>query len=497
MARVFCRSISHSPISNYKVAIIGTGPAGFYTAHHLLHKANGLDINVDFFDRLPAPYGLSRYGVAPDHPEVKNCEEYLDNLMVDYPEQVRFFGNVNVGQDLSLAQLNNHYDSVVLAYGCTGSDNKLRIPGEDLPGVISARQFVNWYNGHPDATNSPKNIPPPLDQIENVTIIGNGNVAIDVARILLADPHLHWAPTDITTAAVELLSKSAVKNVNIVARRGLLESAFTNKEIRELLLLSKELNVQFKAIPSEILDPIRPLAKSLGRVDKRKFTILEKASAEALETPSAPGAKVWSLGFLRSPKEFKISEQNPNLLSATVFEENELVEDKLTKIVGVKPTGKTTTIMNDLVITSIGYKGVTLNGFDTIGIEFDLKNNKLANRDGRLLRHQTDSADEDHNFGYIKGWYTSGWIKHGPQGVIATTMMESFDTADKILEDLSNGIHNEPSTEADILEELPSTCVDWAGWKKINEAEIADGQRLGKTRNKMQNVEAMTQAAHQ
>lgn len=496
IVRIFSRAFSGARALNYKVAIVGSGPAGFYTAHHLFHKANGLDISVDFFDRLPAPYGLSRYGVAPDHPEVKNCEEYLDNLMVDFPKQVRFFGNVNIGEDLLLIQLKNHYDSIVLAYGCTGSDNKLRIPGEDLPGVISARHFVNWYNAHPDSTSGPENIPPPLDQIEDVTIIGNGNVAIDVARVLLADPRLHWAPTDITTAAVDLLSKSTVKRVNIVARRGLLESAFTNKEIRELLQLSRELKVQFLPILNDILDPIRPDAKSLGRVDKRKFTMLDKASAEGSEQDINPRAKAWSLDFLKSPKEFIVNAENPKLLSATVFEKNELIEDKLTKKISVKSTGEKIKIKNELVITSIGYKGVELNGMESVGLAFDFGKNSLANNEGRLLKAQSTGADSDHNFGYNKGWYTSGWIKHGPQGVIATTMMESFNTADKILEDLSNGIHNEPTASGDILKELPAEHVDWAGWKKINDVEIFEGQKLKKTRNKLQDIERMIQIAH-
>lgn len=493
----FLRSFASTALCNYKVAIVGSGPAGFYTAHHLLHKANGLDINVDFFDRLPTPYGLSRYGVAPDHPEVKNCEEYMDNLLAAHADCVRFFGNVNIGKNLTLLQLQAHYDSIVLAYGCTGSDNKLNVPGESLPGVISARQFVNWYNGHPDSENAPLNIPPPLDAIENVTIIGNGNVAIDVARVLLADPHLHWAPTDITTAAVELLAKSTVKRVNIVARRGLLESAFTNKEIRELLLLSKELKVRFVPLPDSILDSIKPNAKSLGRVDKRKFSMLDKASSESSAVEPDPDTKEWALEFLKSPKEFVVNPQRDDLLLATVFEENELHEDKLTQKVSVRPTGKTTSIKNELVITSIGYKGVEIDGFDSVGIAFDHKSNRLVNNGGRLLSQEAQQADPDHNFGYLKGWYTSGWIKHGPKGVIATTMMESFDTADKVLEDLSNGIHNLPTEDSDILGVLPENYVDWAGWKRINDFEVQEGQTLNKSRNKLQSAQRMVEVAHQ
>lgn len=259
-----CFSVSfrnfNQTVPSYKIAIVGTGPAGFYTAHHLLHKAAPLEqfkLKIDFFERLPAPYGLSRYGVAPDHPEVKNCENYLNNIMEDYPaekdsnresnnHEVRFFGNINIGKDITLTDLESNYHSIILSYGCTSDDNQLDIPGSQLPGVISAREFVHWYNGHPDYHSvGAQFTPPQLDKIEDVTIIGNGNVALDVARILLAEPEKHWSSTDISKEALESLFRSNVKNVNIVARRGILESAFSNKEIRELLELSKDQKVRF------------------------------------------------------------------------------------------------------------------------------------------------------------------------------------------------------------------------------------------------------------
>lgn len=489
--RIFTRFLSHSRPLNYRVAIVGTGPAGFYTAHHLLHKSNAIPIEIDFFDRLPAPYGLSRYGVAPDHPEVKNCEEYMNNIMANFSEKVRFFGNVTIGSDISLRQLRDHYHSIVLSYGCTSSDNKLDIPGSTLPGVISARQFVNWYNSHPDSLSNSAHIPPPLDQIEDVTIIGNGNVAIDVARVLLADPQLHWAPTDISLKAVELLSKSTVKRVNIVARRGLLEAAFTNKEIRELIELSKHLKVQFVPVSQEIIDEIKPNAKLLGRVDKRKFSILEKASTTAEEPKK--GYKQWALEFLKSPVAFQAHAEDPNLLIATVFAENQLVADSLTKKVSIKTTEGTTTLKNELVILSIGYKGSALEGFEEVGLAFDPRKNSLVNNGGRLLKSQDSSAD-NHNFAYNHGWYASGWIKHGPQGVIASTMMESFDTADKVLEDLQNGVFNE-APEEDVTKILPKSTVDWQGWTKLNDFELKQGEELNKTRNKVQNIQEMVDIA--
>lgn len=483
--RFALRSLSTSTVTKHKVAIVGAGPAGFYTAHHLLHKSKHIPISIDFFDRLPTPFGLSRYGVAPDHPEVKNCEEYMENLWKDFPDRVRFFGNVNVGKDLSLTQLEAHYNSIVLSYGCTASDNKLNIPGSENRGVISARQFVNWYNGHPDSKQG-HGFVPPLDKVKNVTIIGNGNVAIDVARVLLADPKSHWAPTDIASEAVELLSKSKVKRVNIVARRGLLESAFTNKEIRELLEISKKLNVKFLPISEDILGPLREKAKLFARIEKRKFSILDKASSQVEDSGNAE--KSWSLQFQLSPKLFIANDQDPNLLKSTIFEINDLQEDSLTKKVTVSGTGKELEILNDLVILSIGYKGQELQGFEAADLEFSWKHNRIANNEGRILRLNSEGKEDE--ITYKRGWYASGWIKNGPKGVIATTMMDSFDTADKVLEDLSNDIYIQPKESGDIAKVLAS-YVSWEGWKAIDNFEIEQGKLLGKTRSKLQQIPEM------
>lgn len=483
------------------MAIIGAGPAGFYTAHHLLHKSSPktqFRLKIDIFDRLPTPFGLSRYGVAPDHPEVKNCEEYLENIMESYGSETddnhtaRFIGNVNIGEDISLEDLNEAYHSVVLSYGCTSADNTMDIPGGDLPGVISARQFVNWYNGHPDSYVSDKAFAPPdLHSVEDVTIIGNGNVALDVARILLGDPKNHWKTTDISSEALKVLEKSSVKKVNIVARRGLLESAFSNKEIRELLEMGKTDNIQFEAIEESLLDEIRPRIKSLGRVDKRKMTLLEKYSEMG---PLGALEKKWSLQYLKSPVEFIQNKKDPRLLEATVFRKNQLAYDELLKKTVISlSTEKTETLKNELVVLSIGYKGSSLPGFEDSDILFDSRQNRISNREGRILRaSSTPSKDPEHNFSYKRGWYTAGWIKNGPQGVIATTMMESFDTADKVLEDLANGIHTEASGK-DLLGKLDG--VDWQGWQKLNVVELERGKQVGKTREKVLQRDEMVRIA--
>ncbi|KAK6463380.1 hypothetical protein DFJ63DRAFT_114982 [Scheffersomyces coipomensis] len=477
-------------IQTFKVAVVGTGPGGFYTAHHLLNKSSpDIRFELDFFERLPAPHGLSRYGVAPDHPEVKNCEEYLDNIFSSTKSnhKVRFFGNVDIGKDISLNDLQSHYNSIVLSYGCTSSDNELNIPGSKLPGVLPARQFVNWYNGHPDYYEKDNLfVPPPLDKITDVTIIGNGNVALDVARVLLADPEKHWASTDISEDALKILKTSTVKNVNIVGRRGLLESAFSNKEIRELFELSKEQSLKFTPLDESYFKSID--VSKLGRVDKRKVSIIEKYS-KVSETASDDVDRTWSLQYLKSPVEFITNPDNPNLLSSTKIVMNELVIDDLTKSVKVKPTTETEVIKNELVILSIGYKGSGIQGFEDIGILYE--NGKLFNKDGRILSSESKGKD-DHSVIYKKGWYTSGWIKNGPKGVIATTMMDSFDTADRILTDLSNGVYLEANSDNDITNLLKDKrIVTWGDWKKLDNYELSTGQQMGKSRFKLCNREEM------
>lgn len=519
-ARFLSQSLQarNQQIPTYNVAIVGAGPAGFYTAHHMLNKSSPKDqfkLNVDFFDRLPAPYGLSRYGVAPDHPEVKNCEEYLDKIMEKYSlgvdnHSVRFFGNVNIGKDITLKQLESQYHSIILSYGCTSADNQLEIPGHELPGVISARQLVNWYNGHPDCYSN-KGVtftPPDLRKIEDVTIIGNGNVALDVARILLADPETHWSSTDICSEALKVLRESKIKNVNIIARRGLLESAFSNKEIRELLELSNSNQIKFFPIEDKVLNEIQPFTKKLGRVDKRKVSLLEKFTKQAkeqLDEKIDPNTKTWSLQYFKSPVEFIENSDDATLLSQTKVKINTLKHDPLTQTTNIitssSDDAETQLIKNELVVLSIGYQGSPLIGFEDVNVSFDTKQNRILNHEGRILLSSgsISGSEDEHNFKYKKGWYTAGWIKKGPKGVIATTMMESFETGDQVLEDLTNGIYNEtvPTINDNNIDEFLKDIkfINWQGWNKINERELENGSNLGKTREKLFNADEMLKIA--
>lgn len=487
-------------LPTFNVAIVGSGPAGFYTAHQLLGKSlprDRFNLNVDIFEKNPVPYGLSRYGVAPDHPEVKNCEEYLDHLMDNKENEssfVRFFGNVEIGNDISLKELQKRYHSVVLAYGCTSSDNKLNVPGSDLRNVISARQFVNWYNGHydyhselPDIINKAGFTPPNFEKIENVTIIGNGNVALDVARVLLINPDSHWQSTDISVSALNALRKSSIKNVNIVARRGVLQSAFSNKEIRELLELSNKegSGISFTPLDQELFEDIS--IKSLGRVDKRKVQLLEKYSKIYSDKTKSTEDTLWSLRYLLSPIEMSGASGE---VKQTKFSVNKLIKDDKTQIVKVKPTEETEIVKNELVILSIGYQGTPMEEFEELNISF--QGNKIVNKDGRILRPDSEVT--------VPGWYTSGWIKNGPQGVIATTMMDSFDTGNSILQDLSNKITT-VGTEStkdridpnEMNEDL--IVVTWDGWKEIDAHERNIGKDLGRERTKLESKEEMLNIA--
>lgn len=505
LLRTFVRWNSSITLSRevFRIAIVGSGPAGFYTAHHLLQKCpSNYKLSIDFYERLPAPYGLSRYGVAPDHPEVKNCEEFLDNLMTAHEvslvnrdgHTVRFFGNVEVGKEVSLKQLESTYHSVVLSYGCANIDNRMNIPGGDLPAVITARQFVNWYNCHPDSYDKVRHFrPPPLSGVKNVTIIGNGNVALDVARVLLANPVDHWASTDISRSALNLLENSGVKNVNIVARRGFFESAFSNKEIRELLELSNSKKIRFIPIDPNVMQPMHE--SELTRVEKRRFGIFKKYSNLSIENPD----KSWSLQYLKSPVEFIVDESNPELLSKTIFRRNRLHHDELTKEVTIVPTEEMEEIENELVILSIGYKGIPLEDFQALGISFDKRKNRVVHVEGRILENAASKHETDIPHVYKRGWYTSGWIKNGPKGVIATTMMDSFETAHNILDDLSNGVYSKVSIEAiKSLEEKLKTFnfVSWNGWLKVNKKELDDGKQIGCTRLKICDRDDMISIAH-
>ncbi|KAI8994508.1 hypothetical protein BDB01DRAFT_714973 [Pilobolus umbonatus] len=450
----------------FRLAVVGSGPAGFYTSHKLLKEWP--TIQIDMFDRLPVPHGLVRFGVAPDHPEVKNVMTTFDKVAED--DRFRFYGNVPVGtgtKGLTIEDLKRHFDAVLLSYGAS-EDRKMNIPGEDLYGVESARSFVGWYNGHPDYST----LELPLDDTDTAVVVGQGNVALDIARILLS-PIDELRKTDITEYALEALSKSRIKHVHVVGRRGPVQVSFTSKELREQMSLP---GVQYKAdydyISREIDESASLISKN--RPLKRLMALLNKGSATQV------GEKSWALQFLRSPTEILATPDNKKV-SGIKYELNRL-EGPLDqrKAVG---TGEYETQECGIVLKSIGYKSVAMDG-----VPFDDRQGRIPNNYGKILYEGKD----------LPGMYTAGWLKRGPTGVIVTTMTDAYETAETIVDDLKNGkemLEGDEKDGADGLTELMKenqiVPVTYSDWKIIEDAEFTLGKEIGKPREKFSKIEDM------
>ncbi|MCJ1390161.1 NADPH-adrenodoxin reductase [Xylographa bjoerkii] len=439
---------------------------------------------VDMYERLPVPYGLVRFGVAPDHPEVKNCQEKFTE--VANSPRFNFVGNLDIGRDLPLASLVPHYDAVLFAYGAS-QDRRLGIPGEDkLEGIYSARGFVGWYNGLPEYAN----LSPKLDLGEEAIIIGQGNVALDVARILLSDVD-RLRKTDITERALAALSESKVKRVRIVGRRGPMQASFTIREIRELMTLE---GVAFEPLDNSLFpsDPTK-----LPRVQKRLTQLLMKGSATA---PSST-QKSWSLNFLQSPISFVGCLQTSKQLTAMEFVRTAFRgQDHSDPKAKVQSTGETSTIPASLAFRSIGYQSEALPGMKNLGIPFDESTGTIPNAsNGRII---ATSSREEGKVTYIPGMYCTGWVKNGPTGVIATTMEDAFASAEAIAEDWEEGIflangdvtrsskRGWDSLKADAMVRSRQT-VSWEDWQTIDAEERRRGKVKGKEREKFTSVPEM------
>ena len=376
---------------------------------------------------------------------------------------------MEVGKDLPLSALASNYDAVLFAYGAS-YDRALGIPGEDLNGVYSARAFVGWYNGLPEYSG----LAPRLDSSDTAVVIGHGNVALDVARTLLTDVKT-LRKTDITEEALDALSKSRVRKVHVVGRRGPLQASFTVKEVRELMELGP---VNFQPIPSELLpDP----DVKLSRVPKRMSQLLSKHSTRAIKGYS----KTWSLDFLQSPVRFHGSTQSPTDLDSVDFVHNVFVHDSdpFDGRTRIKATEKVSNVKTSLAFRSVGYKAEPLPGMDELGIQFDQASGTVPNEGGRV-----QSAE-----GHLTGLYAAGWVKSGPNGVIATTMEDAFATAEAIAADWDSQESTKHGWGA--VKALIPQRVDWKGWLRIDAAELARGERKGKAREKFTRVEDMLQAS--
>ncbi|ORY85108.1 hypothetical protein BCR37DRAFT_257926 [Protomyces lactucae-debilis] len=462
--RALVRTQSTSSLDKtIRCAIIGSGPAGFYTASRLLsHYPN---CSIDIYEALPVPYGLARYGVAPDHPEVKNVTHKFDEVASS--KRVRFFGNVHVGKDVSLKSLASCYDSIVFSYGAS-SNRSLGVPGEDLPGVVTARSFVGWYNGLPETAE----LGVDLRKVKQAVIVGQGNVALDIARILLSSVD-SLRKTDISADALQCLSESKIDSVSIVGRRGPLEASYTIKEVRELIKLPE---VHF--INSQRQLYVDALSQPLARPQKRLMELLAKSQPTLENDRQAQ----WDFRYRLSPTRFCGSSG----LERVEFQVNDL-KTSGDRVVAVG-TDQKYIEEAQVAFTSIGYKAEPLLGMSDIGIIFDTTRNIIPNEAGRV-----QTLD-----GTLAGLYCAGWAKNGPVGVIASTMRDAYETADNILLDWRAGLtRSVEGNSSAFVKRLSQSCavIDWNGWKRIEQFEFECGQRLDRPSVKVTDVKEMIRIA--
>jgi ferredoxin/flavodoxin---NADP+ reductase len=436
-----------------RVAVVGSGPAGFYTVEALA-KHKELVVEVDLFERLPAPYGLVRYGVAPDHQKIKNVTAAYDKLG-GHP-RVRFLGNVHVGHgDVSVEELVSAYDQVVFAVGCE-TDKRLGIPGEDLEGCHAATSFVAWYNGHPDFRDYAVSL-----EATRAAIIGVGDVAMDLTRMLLRSPD-DLASTDVADHALEAFRKSRVREVVVLGRRGPGHAAFATKELEDIVELP-DLAVLVDAAQVRAQEGS---GEELDGLQERKMSYLAELGAR----DPRGAAKLAKMQFFASPVEIL---GEGGRVSAIRIEHNELSRDAQGKV-SVKGTGRFETIPVGLVFRSVGYRGVPIPG-----LPFDDKQGVVPNRDGRVLRGGEPWPNV----------YVAGWIKRGPSGVIGTNKGDASDTVHQMLADVA-GKTSAPGPDArSVVDALLSSrgvrVVDWATWKKIDQKERESGAAVGKVRKKL------------
>jgi len=419
----------------FKIAIVGAGPAGYFTAQAFQNaQTEELAFTIDMIERLPTPWGLVRSGVAPDHPKIKTVSKVFEKIAKN--EGFRLFANVELGKDISLKDLRERYDAVVLATG-SSKGRKLGIPGEELPNCISAAEFVPWYNAHPDFTNVEVEL-----STDTAVVIGAGNVAMDVARLLAIDPS-ELDPTDTAEHALVKFKQSKIRKVVICGRRGPEHAAFTAPELRDL----PKLENTDVYIDTEQINQAASRIEQLGEVEKDLRNNLEAMRLIAEHDKKGVKRKL-EIRFLSAPIEIKGRDK----VEEIVFAINEVKDGK------VIATDKTFTIKAGLVVTAIGYDAVEYAGIN-------IENGRIINIAGHV----------EHNV------YVTGWAKRGPVGVIGTNKSDSNDVVDLIISDLT-----EPKASEGIGSLLKSghEVIDQVSWEKINASEVISGEIAGKPRIK-------------
>ena len=431
-------------MAKFRIAIIGAGPAGYFAAQALQSaELDGKTFAIDMIEKLPTPWGLVRSGVAPDHPKIKSVSKVFEKIATQ--EGFRLIGNVELGRDISLAELEEMYDAVIIATG-SSVGRKLGIPGEELANSISAADFVPWYNAHPEYKNLEVDF---SDQV--AVVIGAGNVAIDVARMLALNPK-ELDPTDTAQYALDKLHNSAIRQVHLFGRRGPEHAAFTSPELREL----PKLEFTDVFIDEAEISAALSRAESQGEIAKDLKLNLEAMSTMAKADKKGVERKIF-LHFLFTPLEIKGNDK----VEEIIFGINEVKNGK------VVPTGQTKSIKCGLVITAIGYQCLEIPGLI-------YESGKIKNTDGRIGASNT---------------YVVGWAKRGPSGVIGTNKSDSSDVIKLLISNLTT-----PRKGQDLLEILSSrnvTFVSQKGWEQINNAEISAGEALGKPRVKITDLQEM------
>jgi ferredoxin/flavodoxin---NADP+ reductase len=451
-----------TPEHPLRVAVIGAGPAGFFLADKLLGNGQ-VSVQVDLFERLPTPYGLVRFGVAPDHEKIKNVTRSFDKVAAK--QGFRFFGNVDVGRHVTLDHLRRHYHQICFTTGAQ-TDRRMGIPGEDLANSHPATEFVAWYNGHPEFRDCKFDL-----SAERVAVVGVGNVAVDVARILCRTPE-ELATTDTADYAQEALRESRVKEVYLLGRRGPVQAAFTTPEVKELGELA---GADVKVLPEEVaLDPLSQAELERGEdhaAVQKKLDILREFS----QRPLTGKPRRLTIRFLVSPVE--LLDDESGRVRAMRIVRNKLVEGKGGSL-RAEPTEHCEELPVGLVFRSVGYRGVALPG-----LPFDDKAGVVPNEKGRVA----------------PGLYVAGWIKRGPSGVIGTNKPDAAETAETMLAEAAAGSAPSPASpdpEAALatVRGAQPALVTYPDWQRLDRFETERGKALGRPRVKCTSVEEMLTA---